>query len=163
MLLLLIFVMNWLYSKRKSEPVQRSLFRFLFLGYLVFIIFTTIIMRSSSEEIRANWILFWSWYEVIFEQDRKVLEELLLNFLLFIPFGFFLNLWKRFSLKQSFIVGFIFSATIECIQLITCRGLFEWDDMLHNATGCILGWACAVLIKRQQEHLHQRSDEKRGI
>ena len=31
------------------------------------------------------------------------------------------------------------SATIELSQLIFMRGLFEWDDMIHNGLGCMAG------------------------
>ena len=34
-------------------------------------------------------------------------------------------------------------STIETSQLITMRGLFEWDDMIHNGLGCMVG---AVLV-----------------
>lgn len=33
----------------------------------------------------------------------------------------------------------IASALIEVLQLILCRGLFEFDDMIHNGFGCMLG------------------------
>lgn len=35
--------------------------------------------------------------------------------------------------------GLLLSATIEVTQLIFRLGLFEWDDMIHNTLGCVLG------------------------
>ena len=37
------------------------------------------------------------------------------------------------------IVGTVFSVVIEILQLIFCRGLFEWDDIIHNSLGCMIG------------------------
>lgn len=36
-------------------------------------------------------------------------------------------------------MGLIASAVIEVLQLVLCRGLFEFDDMIHNGFGCMLG------------------------
>ena len=33
---------------------------------------------------------------------------------------------------QALVIGILMSATIELSQLIFMRGLFEWDDMIHN-------------------------------
>lgn len=30
------------------------------------------------------------------------------------------------------------SFVIELLQLITCRGLFEFDDIIHNGVGCMM-------------------------
>ena len=37
------------------------------------------------------------------------------------------------------LAGFLVSVVIELSQLIFKRGLFEGDDMIHNALGCMLG------------------------
>ena len=41
------------------------------------------------------------------------------------------------------VIGILVSAIIEFSQLIFMRGLFEWDDMIHNGLGCMVG---AVLV-----------------
>lgn len=35
--------------------------------------------------------------------------------------------------------GLVVSLLIEVLQLVLCRGLFEWDDMIHNGLGCMIG------------------------
>ena len=45
--------------------------------------------------------------------------------------------------QEALVFGVLISATIETSQLITMRGLFEWDDMIHNGLGCMVG---AVLV-----------------
>ena len=84
---------------------------------------------------------FWSWYEVVRYHDWKLLEENLLNCILLMPMGILLPVIfdHKVKLKRAFFMGFLISAVIELSQLVFKRGLFEWDDMFHNALGCMLG------------------------
>ena len=41
--------------------------------------------------------------------------------------------------SSAFMIGFGISAVIEVSQLIFRRGVFEWDDMIHNSLGCMIG------------------------
>lgn len=41
------------------------------------------------------------------------------------------------------------SAVIETGQLVLCRGLFEWDDILHNGLGCMAGSLVIGIIFRK--------------
>lgn len=45
------------------------------------------------------------------------------------------------------------SFVIELLQLITCRGLFEFDDIIHNGFGCMMGavlgsWCWLRMLKK---------------
>lgn len=84
---------------------------------------------------------FWSWREVICNHDRELLKENLLNFILLLPAGILLPLIANHKIKwyQALLIGILMSATIELSQLIFMRGLFEWDDMIHNGLGCMAG------------------------
>lgn len=91
-------------------------------------------------------IPFWSWRKVIFEHDFMLLEENLLNMLLFVPIGGLLELClKRIKWKQAASIGLGISVVIELSQLILCRGWFEWDDMIHNTLGCVCGY---LIVKK---------------
>ena len=72
-------------------------------------------------------------------------SEIILNYLLFIPLGLllFLSLGDVFDLRVV-LIGLLLSAGIEVIQLIFRVGLFEFDDMIGNTVGCLIG---AVLGK----------------
>ncbi|MEI3316580.1 VanZ family protein [Eubacterium ramulus] len=84
---------------------------------------------------------FWSWREVICNHDRELLKENLLNFILLLPAGILLPLIANHKIKwyQALLIGILMSATIELSQLIFMRGLFEWDDMIHNGLGYMAG------------------------
>lgn len=75
-----------------------------------------------------------------------LLEENLLNILLFFPIGGLLKLCsKKIKWKHAAAIGLGISAVIELSQLILCRGWFEWDDMIHNMLGCVCGY---LIVKR---------------
>ncbi|MCZ0647517.1 VanZ family protein [[Ruminococcus] gnavus] len=43
---------------------------------------------------------------------------------------------------HGLLFGIFISGCIEGLQLILCRGLFEFDDMIHNSLGCMA--RCAI-------------------
>ena len=65
----------------------------------------------------------------------------MLNIILFLPAGILLPFvfCKKILFRYAFMAGVFFSFVIECSQLILCRGLFEWDDMIDNTIGAVIG------------------------
>ena len=51
---------------------------------------------------------------------------------------------------QALVVGILISAIIEFSQLIFMRGLFEWDDMIHNGLGCMIGCLFANIFLKKK-------------
>lgn len=105
---------------------------------------------------KAEWVPLWSWYEVIVHHSRSLFEEILLNVVLFVPLGALIELLYKSNSGKVFLIGFVFSAFIETTQFITCRGLFEWDDMIHNGLGCLLGYGLGCIILRVQAAQNRR-------
>ena len=70
-----------------------------------------------------------------------LLQENLLNILLLFPAGILLPGLTGRKLKwwMGLLVGIAVSSAIEISQLLLCRGLFEFDDIIHNSLGCMLG------------------------
>ena len=50
--------------------------------------------------------------------------------------------------SRAFLAGFFVSAVIEVSQLLWCRGGFAWDDMIHNALGCMEGCILKNSLRR---------------
>lgn len=48
------------------------------------------------------------------------------------------------------VIGLLISGIIEVLQLVLCRGLFEWDDMIHNSFGCAVGVAVMKWILKRR-------------
>lgn len=94
--------------------------------------------------------------------SRSLFIENLLNMILLFPVGILLPiiLDSRLRLSMVYLIGVIISAVIETSQLLFKRGLFEWDDMIHNGLGCMLGCLVvnAVMIecRRKRRRKHRR-------
>ena len=121
----------------------------LFLLYVILVLWFTVLSRPVGFHT-PQLELFWS-YKKWLAGDWAFGREILGNIGMFIPFGFLLTATivsqKRTGLKVLF-AGIIFSSTIEMLQLILWRGLFEFDDILNNAVGAVLGY-CLYLFLQQ--------------
>ena len=127
----------------------------LFLIFLAIVLESTVFTRTTNVR-QVELIPFWSWRAIVRYHDMELLKEDLLNCVLLLPAGVLLPFIakQRIKPKVAFFVGFLISFGIESCQLIFARGLFEWDDMIHNALGCMLGcmlvdgaWRCCQKVK----------------
>ncbi len=97
--------------------------------------------------------LFWS-YRKWFAGDKDLGKEILGNIAMFIPYGFLLSsvlLTFRNGKRRGGIVfgsAIVFSFTIEILQLVLIRGLFEWDDVFSNAVGTVIGMLLCHILNR---------------
>ena len=150
MLILLFFVYIFLYKCGKVNKVQIIAGLLLFTYYCI-VLESTVFTRKNQGYHAYELEVFWSWKEVIRYHSREMLKENLLNIALLFPFGILLpfSFYKRLRWWQGLAMGLIASVIIEVLQLILCRGLFEFDDMIHNGFGCMLGSILAgVLFQR---------------
>ena len=63
------------------------------------------------------------------------------NIILFVPIGVLFPAvtdWKK--MWRTVVAGVGFSLIIETIQLITSRGCFDFDDVVLNGLGCVIGY-----------------------
>ena len=110
-------------------------------GYIVFILSETIIGRPETEEYNYDLLPFWSYLALIRGEGVNLWMCIYLNVLFFIPLGALL--W--FALKdrkwwKALLFSVVLSLCIEISQLVLKRGLCEFDDVFHNALGCMLGY-----------------------
>ncbi len=111
-------------------------------GYVFFIFSLAVLARSETPEAEYMLRPFWSYLEGE-EQGLQILA----NVLIFVPLGYLLALLVGWRAVPA---GAGFSVLIELLQLLTHRGMFEFDDMIHNSLGTFLGAALAVLILRRR-------------
>ncbi|MCL2350236.1 MAG: VanZ family protein [Defluviitaleaceae bacterium] len=74
--------------------------------------------------------------------SRIEIRGIILNIAMFIPLGLMPPaIWPRLS-KAYFMLPLVFAATlsIETTQLLTSRGVFAIEDIIHNTAGGILGF-----------------------
>lgn len=132
-------------------------------SYLGIVFASTIFTRTPSIR-QYRLLLFWSWIAVIKNHNMALLQENILNCLLFVPIGALLPviLAGRVRLSMAFLSGFFISAVIELCQLIFKRGLFEWDDMLHNGLGCMIGCLMVNIIIKHLRRRRRRMKKRKS-
>lgn len=131
----------------------------LLLVFLAVVFASTVFTRDAGER-QYQLELFWSWKEIfgIPSTGRMgttgtragLLEENLLNMILLFPAGVLLPfvIKRKVCWHQAVLAGIVISAGIEVSQLVFCRGLFEWDDIIHNTLGCLAGSQMGNWIRR---------------
>lgn len=108
-------------------------------AFLLIVLGSTVFGRIPGVR-RCELLPLWS-YGAIIKGNPGILQEVLLNCVLLFLAGMLLPLIFNRPLKwyQGLLFGAIVSGCIELLQLITCRGLFEFDDIIHNSLGCMVG------------------------
>lgn len=79
--------------------------------------------------------------ELLFNESGKIdYGELILNALVFVPFGIFNGtLFKSLSVLKSVISFFIFSLTCEFLQYVMAVGAADATDVVNNTLGGLTG------------------------
>ena len=109
----------------------------LLIVYVVYIIYKTILFRTSGTDHQIELTPFWSYSQF---SEYGVRSQIYMNIFLFIPFGFLLSWVKKWSMAKVVLTGCLFSIPIEATQYIFCLGLCEFDDVFHNTLGTAIGY-----------------------
>ena len=139
--MIVVAVVVWLIDKRRMSPQP------LLAAYILFILMETVIGRKAGA-LRMELVPFWSYSH----PEHRV--EIILNYVLFIPFGFLLSGIKKkdgveMSTGKVVLIGLLFSTSIELIQLLFKIGVFEFDDIIGNTIGCFIGAAVGKMCGRK--------------
>ena len=138
--------MQWIEWFKKESSFRRM---FLLIFYSMMILFKTLINRSMWANPVSNPIGVWGLY---MEKNGEMIftTEVPENLALFIPFTIFL-LWTyrekligeqvKFGkvLWQSTKIVFLFSFTIEMLQLFLRLGTWQLSDLFYNTLGGFIG------------------------
>ena len=122
--------------------------------YLFTVLWFTVLCRRPGEQ-KIQLELFWS-YRLWLSGNWGFGREILGNIAMFGPFGFMVGelLCERpvrrigAAFALTVVSGFLFSGLIEGLQYVLCRGLFEFDDIIHNTAGAVIGYGCFALAER---------------
>ncbi|MCR5419749.1 MAG: VanZ family protein [Lachnospiraceae bacterium] len=116
--------------------------------YLFVIVYVTLLSRTPMLNRVTKLQPFWS-YAMLLKGKMTYARQIVLNIILFIPFGFFLS--ASFQPLWACLIAFGASAIIEIIQFATYRGMLDVDDLFSNVLGAIIGVLFWKLVKRQKE------------
>ena len=103
--------------------------------WTIFMLFCTVFtrdFRNPFENILGNWLP----YNVEFSYVKLDCIE---NICLFILYGFLLNLVRTKTIRDNVSIVFLTSLGIECFQIITLSGTFQFSDIFYNVIGRIIG------------------------
>ncbi len=82
------------------------------------------------------------------------LEGIILNILLFIPFGYLIpSLFPKLRWWQVILLGLAFSLCVELLQLLTRLGYADVDDLINNTLGAAIGFLCYKLFLKKHASL----------
>ena len=132
----------------KTESSFRRMFLFVF--YIVMILFRTLINRNMWQNPLQDIMGTWWLYKYDSTKNQMILTtEVLENLALFIPFAVLL-LWTYrdkilnkvtlvHTLWQSTKIVFLFSFSIEFLQLFLRLGTWQLSDLFYNTVGGFIG------------------------
>lgn len=131
--------------RRKSLRVPSAI---LLCVYICIILLYTLLHRGDGSVSGYNFMPLWS-YRAIYDGQLSLVIENGMNVLLFIPAGLLAGMaLSRISLMHVIVGGFLFSFGIEVMQYMQSKGFAEFDDVIHNTLGCVIGFGISKLIRK---------------
>lgn len=117
--------------------------------YLFIVVCSTIVFRGQLTRPEIEIAPFWTYHAVFNHLFGVSIWDIILNTLLFVPLGFLVNLlYPTMSVWKIAIVGLFLSIVIESSQYIWMKGICQFDDLMHNTIGCLMGvWLSKAVVK----------------
>ena len=116
------------------------------LEYLFLLILLAVLLRKVQDFREYRLIPFVS-YRSLGDVTGRFSAQVIANVLAFVPVGLLLGCaFGRMKWWKVILVGGGFSVLIELLQFFFKRGFAEFDDVLHNVVGCLVGWGVYVGI-----------------
>ena len=146
--LAILFTAVYYFATKKNESKNKTeyllLVFFSVLWFLITLFITLIRRQPESLYHKGDIIPYFELGALDNKYSQKQIIYNIFNILLFVPVGFFIRAFgkKVFSFKEniiSILAGFLFSFSIEFIQLLTKRGTFEVSDIVTNCIGACFG------------------------
>ena len=135
-------------QNNRLKPIKMTLKIILLLAYISIILYETILFRPVYPYMQYELVPFWS-YRLAYYGESYYISEILLNYLLYIPLGFLLKaVFWQLKWWQCLLICLLSSCAIEVSQLVFRIGLFEWDDMIGNTIGGLIGFSIHVICNR---------------
>lgn len=149
-------IVTW-YQKFKESVFFRKLFFLFFVTS--FILFRTLLNRSLWMNPLSDVMGGWGIWKTV-NGEKQLTTECIENVIMMVPFSAAVlwtfgkkigNGWKKI-LWQSGKISFIFSVSIDILQLLLRLGTFQLSDIFYNTVGGMIGGLiyCAVMKARKR-------------
>lgn len=153
---ILVIVYRIFRKQKRNFPWKKSIIFLMLLGWFAITIYVTLLRGNKYTVRQWNFYLFLAWKQAWNQFTPQVWLNVLLNIALFVPLGICCPILSR-KFHRWYVmlaVGFATTLGIELIQLITCMGMFDVDDLFTNTLGAMLGWGMVMpilaIIQRKQ-------------
>ena len=115
--------------------------------FLSFVLTITIFERVPRRRARYNLELFWT-VKCIIAGRTYLVWEVFWNIVLFMPMGLLVSALIPRRAWTAIPICVVASAAIEVAQLLTHRGLFEFDDIIYNSMGAVAGCLLYLMLRK---------------
>ena len=151
-ILFLIFCVGCLILIRlRVRNLGRMISKLLLFEYLFYIICSTLLFRTVDNDVYYNFKPFWSY------SQSGLLIENIMNVIMFVPVGVLLgSSSSKMIMWKSLLFGGGLSIIIEVIQYYSKRGVAEFDDVMHNTMGCVIGFGVYFIMRYLYEKFSKR-------
>ena len=150
-------LVTW-YQKFKGSVSFRKLFLLAFV--ISMILFRTLLNRNLWMNPLSNVMGGWGIWETV-NGEQKLTTECIENVIMMVPFSAIVmwmfgekigNGWKKI-LWYSGKMAFIFSISIEMLQLLLRLGTFQLSDIFYNTVGGLIGGVCYFGVMKARKRL----------
>ena len=150
-------IVTW-YQKFKESVFFRKLFFLAFVTSLI--LFRTLLNRQLWMNPLSDVMGGWDIWETV-NGEQKLTTECIENVIMTMPFSAVVlwtfeekigNGWKKI-LWQSGKIAFIFSISIEMLQLWLRLGTFQVSDIFYNTVGGMIGGLMYYVVMRARKRL----------
>lgn len=150
-------IVTW-YQKFKGSVSFRKLFLLAFV--ISMILFRTLLNRNLWMNPLSNVMGGWGIWETV-NGEQKLTTECIENIIMMVPFSAIVmwtfgekigNGWKKI-LWYSGKMAFIFSISIEMLQLLLRLGTFQLSDIFYNTVGGLIGGVCYFGVMKARKRL----------
>lgn len=125
----------------------RYVFGLLLAEYVYLLYCSTVIFRYSNRKREYDFSPLWSYRSYFRGEDPMLLPENIMNIIVFIPIGLLLGISLRsMTWLRTLLIGAFLSVGIETLQFAFMRGFAEFDDLMHNTLGCVLGFGIYKVV-----------------
>ena len=120
---------------------------FLLIEYVLLIYCSTVFFRKTGK-LQYDFMPFWSYRDYFNGVDRSLLAENIMNIVVFVPVGLLAGAtFRSMSWKKVLVIGICLSVGIETLQFVFRQGFSEFDDVMHNTLGCLIGYGIMTILR----------------
>lgn len=99
---------------------------------------------------------FWSYFAYFKGEDYSLLNENIMNVVVFVPVGLLAGLASRsMNWIKALALALCISIPIEVLQFTFEKGFAELDDVMHNSLGCVIGYGLSRLLSLFPQMSHR--------